>query len=87
MDLPREQIMGMSSNSGTGGGNSNGVSHWGAWQIEESTIKFHIEPMLELICNALTIGYLRPLTEAVDTFVTYNTKKLRLRPWKISPAT
>lgn len=80
MDLPREQVLGMSSNSGTGGGNSNGVSHWGAWQIEESTIKFHIEPMLELICNALTIGYVRPLTEDGEAFVTYNTNKLRLRP-------
>jgi hypothetical protein len=80
MDLPREQIMGMSSNAGTGGGRSNGVSHWGAWQIEESTIKFHIEPMLELICNALTIGYLRPLTEKTDEFVTYSTERLRLRP-------
>lgn len=80
MDLPREQVLGMSSNSGTGGGNSNGVSHWGAWQIEESTIKFHIEPMLELICNALTIGYIRPLTEKSDEFVTFNTNKLRLRP-------
>jgi hypothetical protein len=80
MDLPREQILGMSSNSGTGGGNSNGVSHWGAWQIEESTIKFHIEPMLELICNALTIGYLRPLTEDTEPFLTYSTARLRLRP-------
>jgi hypothetical protein len=82
MDLPREQIMGMSSNSGTGGGNSNGVSHWGAWQIEESTIKFHIEPMLQLVCNALTIGYLRPLMdeENTDEFITYDTARLRLRP-------
>lgn len=80
MDLPREQVLGMSSNSGTGGGNSNGVSHWGAWQIEESTIKFHIEPMLELICNALTIGYLRPLTEDIKPFVSYTTNRLRLRP-------
>lgn len=80
MDLPREQVLGMSSNPGTGGGRSNGVSHWGAWQIEESTIKFHIEPMLELICNALTIGYLRPLTEDTEPFLTYSTARLRLRP-------
>jgi len=81
MDLPREQVLGMSSNAGTGGGNSNGVSHWGAWQIEESTIKFHIEPMLELICNALTIGYLRPLlSEGAPEFVAYDTSALRLRP-------
>lgn len=59
MDLPQEQIMGMSSNPGTGGGASNGVSHWGAWQIEESTIKMFIEPMCEMIASALTLQYLR----------------------------
>jgi hypothetical protein len=81
MDLPREQVMGMSSNSGTGGGTSNGVSHWGAWQIEEATIKMHIEPMLDVIANAITIGYLRPLLSDGDlSFVTFSTENLRLRP-------
>lgn len=82
MDLPAEQVEGMSSNSGTGGGNSNGVSHWGAWQIEESTIKVHIEPMLQLVCNSLTIGYVRPLQDKPDTKerVGYDTSALRLRP-------
>jgi hypothetical protein len=80
MDLPPETVLGMSSNSGTGGGNSNGVSHWGAWQIEESTIKLHIEPMLGVVVNALTIGYVRPLTGNVSDVVTYNTSRLRLRP-------
>ena len=79
MDLPPEQVLGMSSNPGTGGGNSNGVSHWGAWQIEEATIKLHIEPMLDVICNALTVGYLRP--QVTDgSFVVYDTSALRLRP-------
>jgi hypothetical protein len=81
MDLPAEQILGMSSNEGTGGGNSNGVSHWGAWQIEEATIKMHIEPMLELIANALTIGYIRPLLpNSSAEVVTYDTSALKLRP-------
>lgn len=79
MDLPPEQVLGMSHNQGTGGGKSTGVSHWGAWQIEESTIKLHIEPMLELVCNALTIGYLRPAAET-DEVVRYDTSELRLRP-------
>ena len=80
MDLPAEQILGMSSNEGTGGGTSNGVSHWGAWQIEEATIKMHIEPMLETITNALTIGYTRPLEPTSLDVVTYDTSALRLRP-------
>ena len=81
MDLPPEQVLGMSSNGGTGGGNSNGVSHWGAWQVEESTIKLHIEPMLDTIVSALTLGYLRPaLGDNDDAVIVYDTSALRLRP-------
>lgn len=32
-----------------------------AAQIDEATWKAHIEPLVELICDALTVGYLRPL--------------------------
>lgn len=80
MDLPAEEILGMSSSSGTGGGTSNGVSHWGAWQIEESTIKMHVEPMLDVVVNALIMGYLRPLTEDPTALIVYDTSALRLRP-------
>lgn len=82
MDLPVEEILGMSSNAGTGGGNSNGVSHWGAWQIEESTIKMHIEPMLDVAVNFLTVMYLRPLLGRNEDGerVIYDTSRLKLRP-------
>lgn len=32
-----------------------------AAQIDEATWKAHIEPLVELLCDALTVGYLRPL--------------------------
>lgn len=82
MDLPPEQILGMSSNSGTGGGNSNGISHWGAWQIEEATIKMHIEPMLDVVTNSLTVSYFRVAMDEAETdeVVAYSTESLRLRP-------
>lgn len=81
MDLPPEQILGMASAQGTGGGRTTGVSHWGAWQIEESTIKMHLEPTLELIVNAITVGYLRPLnTTKPNGQVDFDTSLLRLRP-------
>jgi hypothetical protein len=79
MDLPPEQVEGMSSNGGTGGGSSNGISHWGAWQVEESTIKLHIEPMLDVIRHAITVSYLRPTTGG-DDYVIVDTTNLRLRP-------
>lgn len=71
LDLPPEVL------SGTGD-----VNHWGAWQIEESTIKAHIEPALEMICAALTQGYLREALDGSDSDVVfgYDTTALRLRP-------
>lgn len=80
MDMPPEQVLGMGSNPGSGGGTSNGVSHWGAWQIEESTIKMHIEPMLDVVVNAVTMSYLRPLSENEKATTVYDTSALRLRP-------
>ena len=79
MDLPPEQILGMGSNAGSGGGTSNGISHWGAWQVDESTIKLHIEPMLDAFTSAVTISYLRP-GGAINSLVAYDTSALRLRP-------
>lgn len=79
MDLPPEKLLGISSSQGTGGGTTNGVSHWGAWQIDEETIRLHIEPMLGLVCNALVIGFLRPVTEGMEG-IGYDTTNLRLRP-------
>src|SRR5215831_37868 len=83
MDLPPEQILGMSSRGagGASGSGSSAVSHWGAWQVEESTVKLHIEPMLDTIVSALTISYLRPtLGGTSDAVIVYDTSALRLRP-------
>jgi hypothetical protein len=81
MDLPPERILGMAANLGTGGGSSNGVSHWGAWQIDEDTIKMHVEPMLEIVTQSLSVEYLRPAVgpDSLDTVI-YDTTSLRLRP-------
>lgn len=80
IDLPNELVEGMASNGGTGGGTSNGVSHWGAWQIEESGIKIHVEPMLALVCNAITVDYIRILVPDTLKVVGFDTAGLRLRP-------
>lgn len=79
MNLPPEKILGMGANLGTGGGTSNGVSHWGAWQIDEEAIKMHVEPMLDVVVNSLTGAYLRPYT-GDDAAIRYDTAALRLRP-------
>lgn len=69
LDMPPEVLLGTAD-----------VNHWGGWQIEESSIKAHIEPLLELICGALSVGYLQPITGDSTDVVAYDTQALRLRP-------
>lgn len=76
MDIPAEVVLGLASSN-----------HWTAWQIEESAIKLHIEPMLEAICDGLTVGYLRPALVALgfadvadDYVVWYDASELNVRP-------
>lgn len=53
LDIPPEVLTGM-----------GGSSHWNAWQIEESSIKIHIEPLLIQLADALNIGYFQPALKA-----------------------
>lgn len=53
LDIPPEVLTGM------GSGN-----HWTAWQIEESSIKIHIEPLLIQLADALNIGYFQHALKA-----------------------
>jgi len=74
LDIPAEILTGMGD-----------VNHWGQWQIEESAVKVHAEPLLELITNALTEGYLRPVLQAseedADEFIVWaDTSELAARP-------
>lgn len=69
LDLPPEVLLGTAD-----------VNHWGSWQIEESSIKAHIEPALEVICAALTTDYLRKVVPGTKAVVAFDTTALRLRP-------
>lgn len=77
MDMPPEALMGTAD-----------VNHWGAWQIEDSLIKSHAEPLLALITEAITYGYLRVVLESegmsaedAEAFsVMADTAEMRLRP-------
>lgn len=75
MDMPPEVLLGTAD-----------VNHWGAWQIEEASIKAHTEPLLKVILSSLTTGYLRPFLEAVgvenyeDFTFEADTSQMRLRP-------
>jgi hypothetical protein len=76
MDMPPEVL------TGTGD-----VNHWGAWQIEDASIKAHTEPLLQIIVQSLTEGYLWPYLEdemdeeaAREFHFVADTSAMRLRP-------
>ena len=55
LNIPAEVLTGMEK-----------MNHWGAWQLEESAIKIHISPIVEIICHGLTRGFLEPLAKAMN---------------------
>lgn len=80
MDLPPEIMLGTA-----------GINHWGAWQVDEAAIKMHVEPLLELIVDALTKWYLVPALEGMGedpsgVSIGFDTSDLRLRPNRATQA-
>lgn len=75
MDMPPEVLLGQAQ-----------ATHWTAWQIEESALKMHIEPLAQLVCSGLSIQYLWAALEAMgvtdptDYRIHYDTSDLRIRP-------
>lgn len=53
LDIPTEVLTG-----------SQDSSRWATWQTEETAIKVHVEPLVVLICAALTEGFLKPILAA-----------------------
>lgn len=62
------------------------LNHWGLWQLEESAIKVHIAPDVEIMTNGLTTGYLHPRMRAQgeddweDWVVWYDASEIIARP-------
>lgn len=74
LDIPPEILLGVGD-----------VNHWTAWQIEESSVKLHIEPKLATICAGITEAFLHPALEVLgedteDIICWYDTTPLKLRP-------
>lgn len=55
LDMPPEALLGQSDSN-----------HWSAWLISEDSIKVHIEPLVGLLCTALTQKYLWPVLAGTD---------------------
>lgn len=80
MDVPPEVLLGMSEST-----------QWSAWQTDESTVRLHTVPLLQLIVNALTVGWFRPALERMrlpesvrndipNLTIWYDISNLRVRP-------
>lgn len=81
VDFPPEILLGLSD-----------VSHWTAWAVEDSSIKLHIEPKLQVICHAATVGYLQPYLKTLgvpdwDRYICwYDITQVKLRPNRAADA-
>ncbi|WP_239405357.1 hypothetical protein [Frankia sp. Cj3] len=53
IDLPSEVLLGVAD-----------VNHWTAWQIDDSTFKYHVEPVVQREVDGLTAGYFWPTLAA-----------------------
>lgn len=75
LNVPAEVLLGMSD-----------LNHWNAWISDENSLKVDVAPDAELICQALTTGYLQPRLRASDVedwaswVVWYDMSELTLRP-------
>lgn len=54
INLPPEIVQGL--------GDTN---HWSSWSIDANLCKNHIEPRAEVLCDSLTMAYLRPMLRAM----------------------
>lgn len=52
LDLPMETVEGLAK-----------VSHWTAWKVDQTTWDRYGLPVMYMICEALTVGFLRPMIE------------------------
>ena len=75
LDLPAEVLLGISD-----------LNHWSAWVVSDNGLTQHIAPVVELICQCLTVGYLWPRLAAAGVerpegwLVWYDPSELTVRP-------
>lgn len=80
LDIPPEILLGVGD-----------MNHWSAWLVDETAVKIHVQPPVELICDAITRYYLRPAAEEAGLpdpdkwMVWYDATELKARP-DLTPA-
>lgn len=74
LDIPPEVLLGLSE-----------ANQWSSWATDEASIKAHIEPRLQVVCNAISTAYLQPALQGVvpdpeEYAVLADTTAIRIRP-------
>jgi hypothetical protein len=75
LNVPAEVLLGMGD-----------LNHWNAWSSDETSLKVDVAPDAELICQAMTTGYLQPRLKAsgvedwANWVIWYDMSELTLRP-------
>lgn len=74
LDIPPDVLLGLGT-----------ANHWSAWQVAEEAITLHVEPLAEVICHALTVGWYKAACAAAGldperAIVWYDTTDLTTRP-------
>jgi hypothetical protein len=72
----------------TGQGDMN---HWSSWFVDEATVKLHVEPLMNRLCDALSTAYLVPALKIMgldpQRFVySFDTSPLTIRPQRLQDA-
>lgn len=75
LDMPTEALTGKVD-----------LNHWTAWQVDEETFKYHLEPGAQALMGSLTVGYFRPhlakmgITDVDRYFMWYDATDLVAHP-------
>ncbi|MFF1957969.1 hypothetical protein ACFVWX_13385 [Streptomyces sp. NPDC058220] len=70
-------------------GSMGDTNHWGAWQVEESTYKIYIEPLLDRLADALTQHWFQPTLKRMGVAdpatyrLAWNTSEIINRPTRM----
>lgn len=67
------------------------MNHWSSWFVDEATVKIHVEPLMNRLCDALTQAYLAPALKVMGKdpkryVYSFDTAPLTIRPQRLQDA-
>lgn len=56
IDLPSEVITGMGE-----------ANHWAAWKVDQNTWQYYLQPLAQVVVDALTVNFVRPVAQGLNS--------------------